>query len=193
MKDMIIKGTGDSRYLKSVSNFLSLYPDYESFVAALVAGTLPIDLNGINSAGVTQEGTPLTKANLLSDTAAKLMGATGTDPTIDAAFRGASFPVSVISASTVTISTDHVHHFLYLSHATSCTITVPASSAIPAGSEIYLCKVTPTVTVTAGSGITIHATGKTDASSYTLAAPYFAPVILKKINSTVWVLMGDMA
>ena len=43
MKDMIIKGTGDSRYLKSVSNFLSLYPDYESFVAALVAGTeIPI-------------------------------------------------------------------------------------------------------------------------------------------------------
>lgn len=51
VQDGIIKGTGNSRYLKSVANFLSLYPNYEAFAAALIAGELPIDLNGINEAG----------------------------------------------------------------------------------------------------------------------------------------------
>lgn len=67
MKDGVIAGTGDSRYLKSVSNFLTLYPNYEAFVTALVEGTLPIDLNGINEDGWTQVGMPLNKATLLDD------------------------------------------------------------------------------------------------------------------------------
>lgn len=82
MKNLIIKGDGNSRYLKSVSNFLTLYPTYSDFVAALVAGTLPIDLNGINTTGVTQLGTPLNKSTLLSDATATALGLTG-DPTVD--------------------------------------------------------------------------------------------------------------
>ena len=54
MKDGVIKATGNSRYLKSVANFLTLYPNYKAFVAALVEGTLPIDLNGLNDAGWEQ-------------------------------------------------------------------------------------------------------------------------------------------
>ena len=82
MKDLVPKGTGNSRFLRSVSNFLSLYPDYEAFVAALVDGTLPIDLAGINTNGVTQVGTPLTKANLLTDATATALGLSG-DPTVN--------------------------------------------------------------------------------------------------------------
>lgn len=74
MQDGIIKGVGNSRYLKSVPSFLSLYPTYEAFCEALIAGTLPIDLNGINEAGWTQTGTPLNKASLLKDTTAALYG-----------------------------------------------------------------------------------------------------------------------
>lgn len=74
MQDAITKGEGNSRYLKSVGDFLSQYPNYEAFVDALVAGTLPIDLNGINPEGWAQEGTPLDKANLLTDATAALMG-----------------------------------------------------------------------------------------------------------------------
>lgn len=74
MQDGIIKGTGNSRYLKSISNFLTQYPTYQDFAAALVAGTLPIDLNGINETGWDQIGTALNKANLLSDETAGLMG-----------------------------------------------------------------------------------------------------------------------
>jgi len=76
MQDSIIKGTGNSRYLKSVSDFMTLYPTYADFVAALVAGTLPIDLNGVNAAGWTQQGTALNKANLLTDATAAKFGLT---------------------------------------------------------------------------------------------------------------------
>ena len=76
MQDGIIKGTGNSRYLKSISNFLQQYPTYQDFVAALVAGTLPIDLNGINETGWDQLGTALNKANLLSDETAEALGLT---------------------------------------------------------------------------------------------------------------------
>lgn len=74
MQDGIIKGTGNSRYLKSISNFLQQYPTYQDFVAALVAGTLPVDLNGINETGWDQLGTALNKANLLSDETAAALG-----------------------------------------------------------------------------------------------------------------------
>lgn len=73
MLDAIAKNEGNSRYLKSVSNFLSVYPTYEAFVDGLVAGTLPIDLNGINPDGWAQEGTALDKANLLTDATAALV------------------------------------------------------------------------------------------------------------------------
>ena len=72
MQDAIALGTGNSRFLKSVSGFLALYPTYEDFVSALVAGTLPIDLNGINPDGWAQQGTPLDKASLLTDATAAL-------------------------------------------------------------------------------------------------------------------------
>lgn len=85
MKDMVPKGTGNSRFLKSVSNFMTLYPTYADFVAALVAGTLPIDLNGINSAGCDEVGTPLNKANLMTDATFAKMGVTiaGSEPTVN--------------------------------------------------------------------------------------------------------------
>lgn len=73
MQDGITMGTGNSRYLKSVSGFLALYPTYEAFAQALVAGTLPVDLNGKNPDGWSQQGTALNKANLLTDATAALL------------------------------------------------------------------------------------------------------------------------
>lgn len=74
MKDSVIFGSGNSRYLKSVENFKALYPTYDDFAAALVAGTLPIDLNGINAAGFQQLGDALGKATLLKDETAASYG-----------------------------------------------------------------------------------------------------------------------
>lgn len=74
MQDGIIAGNGNSRYLKTVAAALSLYPTYQDFMAALIAGTFPIDLNGINEAGWSQLGTALNKANLLTDATATAIG-----------------------------------------------------------------------------------------------------------------------
>lgn len=79
MKDTIIKGAGNSRLLKSVPNVLTLYPTYESFVQALATSGLPIDLLGLQAAGVEQMGTDLNKATLLSDAAETAIW--GTPPT----------------------------------------------------------------------------------------------------------------
>lgn len=102
MNDGLIKGTGNSRYLKSVSNFATLYPTYASFVEALVAGTLPIDLSGINDEGWTQLGTTLNKANLLSDATAAKLGDSVTTP--DQAFAALVETATVIEATLASAS-----------------------------------------------------------------------------------------
>lgn len=79
---MIIKGTGNSRLLKSVPDFLTRYPTYEDFVSALVAGTLPFDFNGVNADGIEQMGTAQSKANLLPDDVAEKLELEGDDPTV---------------------------------------------------------------------------------------------------------------
>ena len=87
MQDAIIKGIGNSRYLKTVGEALSLYPTYEDFLQAMIAGTFPVDFNGINKDGWTQQGTLLNKANLLSDTVISTLGlSTGVNSTPNDAF-----------------------------------------------------------------------------------------------------------
>ena len=87
MQDAIMKGNGNSRYLKTVGEALSLYPTYEDFLQAMIAGTFPVDFNGINKDGWTQLGTPLNKANLLSDTVISTLGlSTGANSTPNDAF-----------------------------------------------------------------------------------------------------------
>lgn len=74
MKDSILKGTGNSRFLKSAVPAGTSWADA---LAMLQAGTFPIDFNGINNAGFQQVGTPLNKANLLKDATALTLGLTG--------------------------------------------------------------------------------------------------------------------
>lgn len=71
MKDSVIKGNGNSRYLKSSLEGITTW---EQFRDALAAGTLPVDLNGINPEGFQQLGDPLTKVTLLKDSTAGLYG-----------------------------------------------------------------------------------------------------------------------
>lgn len=77
MTDGIIKGTGNSRYLKTVPNALTLYPDWPTALQAMVDGTFPVDFNGINPNGWTTQGTKLSKANLLTDAVANALSLTG--------------------------------------------------------------------------------------------------------------------
>lgn len=71
MKDSILKGTGNSRFLKSAVPAGTSWADA---LAMLQAGTFPIDFNGINTEGFQQVGTPLNKANLLKDATAAQIG-----------------------------------------------------------------------------------------------------------------------
>lgn len=71
MIDSVLKGTGNSRFLKSAVPAGTSWADA---LAMLQAGTFPIDLNGINTEGFQQVGTPLNKANLLKDATAAQIG-----------------------------------------------------------------------------------------------------------------------
>ena len=73
MKDIIVKGTGNSRYLKSA---IDESVTWEQFRDMLIAGTAPIDLNGINEEGFLEQGTPLGKETLLSDCSEGIGGMT---------------------------------------------------------------------------------------------------------------------
>lgn len=79
MKNFYPKGTGNSRYLKSS---IPATTTHEDLVNMLRNGTFPIDLNGINVAGVAQQGTPLNQATFLKDATASLFGL-GTDAVPD--------------------------------------------------------------------------------------------------------------
>lgn len=71
MKDSILKGAGNSRFLKSAVPAGTSWADA---LAMLQAGTFPVDFNGINTEGFQQIGTPLNKANLLKDATAAQIG-----------------------------------------------------------------------------------------------------------------------
>lgn len=71
MIDSLLKGTGNSRFLKSAVPAGTSWADA---LAMLQAGTFPIDFNGINTEGFQQVGTPLNKANLLKDATAAQIG-----------------------------------------------------------------------------------------------------------------------
>ena len=84
MRDGIIKGTGNSWFLRTVANAKALYPTWDAALDALIQGTFPIDLNGMNPTGWSAVGTPLSKANLLSDQTGTALALSG-DPTVDQA------------------------------------------------------------------------------------------------------------
>lgn len=78
MTDLIIKGTGNSRTLKTVSTAKTTYPTYDKFIEALIAGSFPIDIGKLQSTGVQTAGTGFTKANMLKDATAAMYGLTST-------------------------------------------------------------------------------------------------------------------
>lgn len=81
MKDSIINGTGNSRYLRSS---IPEGTTVEQMVSMLRAGTFPVDFNGINAAGWQQIGDALNKANLLSDVTCDALGIAHTSVVNDA-------------------------------------------------------------------------------------------------------------
>nr|WP_297280275.1 phage tail protein [uncultured Butyricicoccus sp.] len=71
MKDMVPKGTGNSRFLRS-----SIAADitHEELVALLRSGKFPVDFAGLNSAGIQVQGSAYNKANVLPDNLCSILG-----------------------------------------------------------------------------------------------------------------------
>jgi len=190
MKDMTIKGTGNSRFLKSVSNFLTLYPNYESFVAALVAGTLPVDFNGTNAAGINQAGTPLNKANLLSDDTANVIGlGEYVDPTVNqAVYRlyGLIFGGPTYVNNTLELDGFFAGRWLTPLSA-AATVAIPSTDSLFDGIEFHL--------YGASVGLTVEANGNRLISpNLPTATSYRVTKVahLKKLGSNNWILYGDV-
>lgn len=79
MKDFISTNTGNSRYMKAA---LPADCTWEEALDMLRTGDFPFDLNGIGP-GVQQVGTPLNKANLLTDATAALLALAQSDPNVN--------------------------------------------------------------------------------------------------------------
>lgn len=78
MKDLVPKGTGNSRFLRSS---IPANITHEELVALLRAGTFPVDFAGLNSAGVAVVGSAYNKANVLPDDVCTALGiATSAEP-----------------------------------------------------------------------------------------------------------------
>lgn len=76
MRDLEIKGTGNSRYIKSS---IPANTTFDEFLTMLRAGNLPIDLMGLNTAGIiTQSPSAYSKANVLPDTVCSTLGLNST-------------------------------------------------------------------------------------------------------------------
>lgn len=143
MTDGVIKSTGNSRYLKSVANFMALYPTYEDFAAALIAGTLPVDLNGINPDGWSQQGTLMNTANLLADTTGAMLGL-GSTGTVNAALAALktslnAFPaaskVAAIETGTAYASNDNFS--ITATNTIVCILLIcNAENAVGTGSDV---------------------------------------------------------
>lgn len=84
MTNGVIKGDGTSRLIKTVADFKTLYPTYEDFAEALVAGTVSLDIL-FNAVGWSQLPTFLNQANLFSDENAASYGLSD-NPVINEAF-----------------------------------------------------------------------------------------------------------
>lgn len=71
MQDLVALGTGNSRLMKSN---ISPSTNLSELISMLNNGTFPYDIGPLNAAGISQQGTALNKANLLSDETAAALG-----------------------------------------------------------------------------------------------------------------------
>lgn len=101
MKDSEILGTGNSRYLKSA---IGAAATWEEARAMLIAGTFPIDFNGINEAGFARVGDALNKNNLLKDRTEVALFGSAADRTVDDAFYGIGNKLKLIMSDMASIT-----------------------------------------------------------------------------------------
>lgn len=138
MIDSVLRGTGNSRFLKSAVPAGTSWADA---LAMLQAGTFPIDFNGINTEGFQQVGTPLNKANLLKDATAAQIGlppSTTPDGMFEALGNTGELHVwrKTITSGTGTYSLGAVQEGLHYIKWANNSATSDSSGTFEYGSEI---------------------------------------------------------
>ncbi len=100
MKDMVPKGTGNSRFLRSS---IPENITYEELVALLRSGKFPVDFAGLNLEGIATQGSAYNKANVLPDsTCSTLELPTSAEP--KDAFEHAALPEYSLRVGDIIIS-----------------------------------------------------------------------------------------
>ena len=100
MKDMVPKGTGNSRFLRSS---MPENITYEELVALLRSGKFPVDFAGLNLEGIATQGSAYNKANVLPDsTCSTLELPTSAEP--KDAFEHAALPEYSLRVGDIIIS-----------------------------------------------------------------------------------------
>lgn len=94
MKDLVIRNTGNSRFLKSNTTAAT----WEEAKGLLQVGLFPVDFAGLNEEGVDEHGTALNKENLLSDETATALGLNA-EATPDDAFEVLARPVITVNGT----------------------------------------------------------------------------------------------
>lgn len=171
MTDTIIKGTGNSRTLKTPT---TLPATWEEARAQLIAGTFPVDIGALVAAGVQQQGMPLTKANLLSDATGTKLGLASTATPNDAldvlaSHYGTCSTAAATAAKVVTLSGFKL--------ATGAVIAVKFTYANTAAS--------PTLNVNGTGAKSIAVYGSTAAGSGAWSA---GEVVMFVYDGTRWVM-----
>lgn len=91
--------------------------------------------------------------------------------------------------SSTTLSAEHTEAFSFTDSASAITLTVPAGSAIPAGSLINIINIgAGTVTFAAASGVALYS----KESARSIDGQY-AGAVLYKESDTVWYVLGALA
>nr|DAI10962.1 MAG TPA: tail collar fiber protein [Caudoviricetes sp.] len=146
MKNTTIKGTGNSRWLKTS---LPAGATWEQVLTLLRSGQFPVDITGLNTEGVQAAGTALDKETLLRDAICDRLGLDkeGTVPsdvfelliglagvvltiTFEAAFQGKTFTVTDSAGTTVythVVGAGLVHQVTLVKLNETYTVSCPAN------------------------------------------------------------------
>lgn len=148
---------------------MSLYPTYEDFLQAMIAGTFPVDFNGINKDGWTQPGTPLNKANLLSDTVISTLGlSTGANSTPNDAFNVLANVGNVHMWKKTVVTGEEVPAGYTLGPVEAKKVL--AQSSLNWGNSYAVFTVASSITIDDGGNVTMN-----DASEVEVWQGYFDP------------------
>ena len=188
MRTDITFGYATNKWLRNDGSWTA--PTYTD-VGAMASDATPTPAahKSTHASGGTDELSPSDIGAVASSTVGAASGIATLDGNtkVTAAQASASI-VNVTSSKTLALTDAGTFQKVNSSSAVTVTIPTNASVAFPTGTEIELCRYgSGSVTVAAASGVTIYSVG-----SYKSIADRYGCACLKKLDTNVWLLAGDI-